>query len=152
MDPAYVQRRTQRSMSDRMLERYPMSNSDLYSSDSSCDDDDISDLVYRNWRLKAPVKLPFRVENFVTDESVTISRRPSDIRPQSIANCVKCNQIRTNPRFRPSSFHSYGKFVPEQKAALCVADDDESSDDQIEMNQQTFPKNRRRTRHKPTTR
>lgn len=145
MEFPHVQRRPQKSMSDRMLERYPMSNSDLFSSDSSYEDE-IFDLVYRNMRPKPPpVKHPFRVENF-TNESVPISRRPPNIRPQSIANCIKCNQIRTNPRFRPSSFHSYGKLLNDQKSILS---DDESSDDQL-MNayQRPFPKNRRRPRHK----
>lgn len=149
MEFPHVQRRPQKSMSDRMLERYPMSNSDLFSSDSSYEDE-IIDLVYRNMRLKPPpVKHPFRVENF-TNESLPISRHPPDIRPQSIANCIKCNQIRTNPRCRPSSFHSYGKLLNDQKLILS---DDESSDDQF-MNayQRPLPKNRRRTRLKTHSR
>lgn len=147
MNFPHVQRRAQSAMSDRMLERYPMSNSDLFSSDSSCEDE-IADLVYRNLRLKASMKLPFRMENYV-DESMPISRHPPDFRPQSVADCSKCNKIRTNPRFRPSSFHSYGKLLNEQKM---FASDDESSDDQVNAYRRPFPKHRRRSRLKTQAR
>lgn len=142
MDYSKVQRRAQRAINDRMLERYPMTNSDLFSSEDSSEDD-LADLFYRNLRFKSPMELPFRMDNFI--DGVPISSRPSEIhRPQSISTCVKCNQIRTNPRFRPSSFHCYGKLQSEQR--VCESDSDDSSENEIKVPQRrSFSNKRRRT-------
>lgn len=143
MEFQHVKRRSQRPMSERMLERYPMTNSDLFSSDNSYEDE-ATNLVHRNMRHKAPVKIPFRVEHFGNGSSCQIP----NIRPQSTTNCMKCNQIRTNPRFRPSSFHSYGKLINDHKWFMSD-NDDESSDDQLRnTSQRPYSKNRRRTYHK----
>lgn len=144
MDYSKVQRRAQRAINDRMLERYPMTNSDLFSSEESSEDD-LADLIYRNLRFKSPMELPFRMDNFI--DGVPISNRPFENRPQSISACVKCNQIRTNPRFRPSSFHCYGKLQNEQK--VCESNSDDSSENEIKVSQRkSFSNKRRRTRLK----
>lgn len=145
MDYSQVQKRARRALSERMFERYPMSNSDLFSSDSS-GEFDISDLVYRNLRFKPPPNPPFRLENFV-DGSVPVSFRSVEFRPQSVAACTKCNQIRTNPRFRPSSFHCYSQLLNEKKIRSFEADGD-STDEQDGMIQRRVTKSRRRTRTK----
>lgn len=144
MDYSKVQRRAQRAINDRMLERYPMTNSDLFSSEDSSEND-LADLIYRNLRFKSPMELPFRMDNIV--DGVPVSRRPSENRPQSISTCVKCNQIRTNPRFRPSSFHCYGKLQNEQR--ICESNSDDSSENEIKVPQRkSFSNKRRRTRLK----
>lgn len=144
MDYSNVQLRAQRAMSERMLERYPMSNSDLFSSEESSEDD-ISDLIYRNFRYrKSAADVPFRLDNPI-DGSVPVLCRPSDTRPHSVSACAKCHSIRTNPRFRPSSFHYYGKLPNEPK--VCVSDD--SSENEIQMPQRkSFSNKRRRARFK----
>lgn len=133
-------------MANRIPSPYRMSNSDLFSSDSSSENG-IDDHIYRNLQ-------PFRMENFITDEIMPISqyRRHIDIRrPQSMTNCKKCSQIRTNPRFRPSSYQCYGKSSNERN--LFESNDDESSDDQISFQKPSFSKIRqRRFRYKNHTR
>lgn len=142
MEYSKVQRRSQRAMSERMLERYPMSNSDLFSSENSSEDD-ISDLVYRNLRFKSPMELPFRMDNF-TDGSLPVSYRLPELRPQSFSACAKCNQIRTNPRFRPNSFHYYGKL--KNMPIVCLSD---TSEDEINLQKRkSFSNKRRRNRLK----
>lgn len=145
MDYSQVQNRARRALSERMFERYPMSNSDLFSSDSSSEVD-ISDLVYRNLRFNPSINPPVRLENFV-DGSVPVSYHPVEIRPQSVAACTKCNQIRTNPRFRPSSYHCYSQLQNEKKVRSFEADGD-STDEQARMIQRKVTKSRRRTRTK----
>lgn len=144
MDYSKVQRRAQRAINDRMLERYPMSNSDLFSSADDSSDDDISDLIYRNLRFKSPMELPFRMDNFV--DGVPVSCRPTENRPKSVSACAKCNQIRTNPRFRPSSFHCYGKLQSELR--FCESDSDSSEDDIKVSQRKSFSNKRRRPRTK----
>lgn len=141
MDYSKVQRRAQRAISDRMMERYPMTNSDLFSSDEESSEDDVSDLIYRNLRFKSPMELPFRMDNYVDGMTV----RAVENRPQSISTCTKCNQIRTNPRFRPSSFHCYGKLQNEHR--IYDSDNDESSEDELKvLEQKSFSNKRRRSR------
>ena len=143
MDYSKVQRRAQRAISDRLMERYPMTNSDLFSSDEESSEDNVSDLIYRNLRFKSPMELPFRMDNFVDGMPV----RHLENRPQSISACSKCNQIRTNPRFRPSSFHCYGKLQNDHR--IYDSDDDESSEDELKvLERKSFSNKRRRSRLK----
>lgn len=146
MDYSKVQLRAQRAMSDRMLERYPMSNSDLFSTDDSSEGD-LSELIYRNLRFKSPMDLPFRIDNSI-DGSVPIVQ-PAN-RPHSVNACAKCNAIRTNPRFRPSSFYFYGKPLNERN--VCV-DSDDSSENEIQVpKRKSFSNKRRRNRLKHSLR
>lgn len=141
MDYLKVQRRAQRAMNDRILERYPMSNSDLFSRE----DDEVSDLIYRSIRFKAPNEPPeFQVDSFV--DGVPVLCCLSGTRPQSISACAKCNRIQTNPRFRPFSFHSYGKLQNEQK--LCESSDNSSEIEDKMSKRKSFSNKRRRSRLK----
>lgn len=143
MDYSKVQRRAQKAINDRMIERYPMTNSDLFSSDDSSEDD-LTDLIYRNLRFKPSMELPFRMDNMV--DGVPVSCRHSKNRPQSISACAKCTQIRTNPRFRPTSLHCYGKLQNEQR--MCESDDDSSEDEIQKPQRKSFSNKRRRSRLK----
>lgn len=149
MDYSKVQLRAQRALNDRMLERYPMSNSDLFSSENSSDDD-ISDLVYRNFRFKPTAELPFRMDSFGDGIVPTICRPLSENRTQSTSACVKCNQIRTNPRFRPNSLHCHAKLQIEQKP--CESSDDSSEADSQIPQRKPFSIKRRRSRLKCNSR
>lgn len=138
MDHLKVQRRAHRAPADRMLERYPMSNSELYSSDISSDED-TSDLVYRNLRFKPP----FQMNSFANN--VCAPSGSVEFQPKSA--CVKCNKIRTNPRFRPSSFHCYGQLQ------RVIVSDEDSSDDQLQStHRNSFSHQRRRARLKCNSR
>lgn len=140
-------------MAKRIPEQYPMAKSDLYSSDSSDSsfENEIDDLNYHNLRPKTAIKLPFQMENFITIENVPIAQRRTDIiRPHSMTNCKKCNQIRTNPRFRPSTFHCYNELSNVRN--VFASNDDELSEDQVSFYKPSYPKNRRRFRHKNQTR
>lgn len=134
-----------RAFNDRMLERYPMSTSDLFISESSSEDnnDDISAEIYRNLRFKSPMESPFRMDSFVDVGSC----RPSAEKRQSVSiACAECNQIRIKPKFRPSSFHCYGKLRNERKFR---ESNDDSSENEIKLPQQkSFSNKRRRSRLK----
>lgn len=138
-----------------MTEQYPMSKSDLYSSDSSSENE-IDDLIHHNLRPNASIELPFRMENFITVENMPVPQRRKDIRPLSMSNCKKCNQIRTNPRFRPSSFHCFNELSNVRNVFQSNNDDDDDdnklSEDQMSFYKPSFPKNRRRFRYKNHTR
>lgn len=158
MDFSQVQCRDQRAMEDRCSERYPVSNSDLFSSSDSSFANEIYDPVYRNLRLKPQNKFPFRMDNLSTDEIPIDTQRHTHFRPQSLITGKTCNRIRTNPRFRPSSFHWYGgKISNERKVFAANYNNDESSEDQMynEFNPPSYPKScrrRRRPRYKTHTR
>lgn len=86
-------------MSDRHLERYPMSSSDLFNSNSSSDED-VSDLVYRNYRFNGNAPPPARLSDAPDEQlPMPVQRRPHSMQ----AHCMKCNMPRTNPKFRHSS-------------------------------------------------
>lgn len=139
MDNLKVQRRAHRAAADRMLERYPMSNSDLYSSDVSSDDD-ISDLIYQNLRFKSPMGPPRQINSFENNRAFVC---PPQLRPRTQIACQRCNNntIRTNPRFRPSSFHCYG-----QLRRPLVSDEDSSEDLPQPNHRSQYSDHRRRAR------
>lgn len=143
MDNLKVQRRAYRAPADRMLERYPMSNSERYSSDISSEED-TSDLVYRNWRFKSPMAQPLQINSLV---NVCEPVGSFEMRPNTHNACVKCNRIRTNPRFRPSSFHCYG-----QLQRVFVSDGDSSEEVEQDAQHKQFSNHRRRARPKCNSR
>lgn len=144
MNSLKVQRRAHRAPADRMLERYPMSNSELYSSDISSDED-ISDLVYRNLRFKTPTGQPHQPNGF--GNLCAPQQSPFEARSHIRNSCAKCNRIRTNPRFRPSSFHCYGQLQ------RVFVSDENSSEDHLQSNQtSSISSHRRRARLKSNSR
>lgn len=134
-------------MAKRMSGKYSIPKSNSYSSDSSFDND-TGDIVYHDLRQKVPIKIPFRMDNSIIVENVPVLERRVDIRPHSLINCKKCNQIRTNPRFRPSSYHCYNELSKVQSIFHSNDAHDESSEDQVSFYKPSFPKNRRRFRYK----
>lgn len=137
MDNLKMQRQAHRAPADRMLERYPMSNSELYSSDISSDEY-ISDLVYRNLRFKTPMGQPYKVNNSAANVYASVGSFENRSHSKGACVNVKCNKIRTNPRFRPSSFHCYGQLQKE------FVSDGDSSDDQLQFIQRNSFSNRHR--------
>lgn len=134
-------------MARRMSEQYSMPKSNSQYSHSSDSSVSSVDVVYHELRQNVPIQIPFRMNSFMPAENVPVSQRRVHIRPNSMANCIKCNQIRTNPRFRPSSFQSdmQSKFLFSNGGG---DDDDESSEDQVSFQKPSFPKNRRRFRYR----
>lgn len=135
-------------MAKRISEQYPISKSNSYISDTGFDNH-TGDIVYRDLRQRVPIQIPFRMDRFHTVENEPVSQRYGTIRPHSLINCKKCNQIRTNPRFRPTSFHCYSELSNAPNIIFhSNDDDDESSEDQMSFNKPSFPKSRRRVRYK----
>lgn len=145
-----VDLKIRKTMAKRVSEQSSMPKPDLFGSDSSFNND-AGDIVYHDLRQNAAINEPFGIDNnFMAIENIPISQRRIDIRPHSMINCKKCNQIRTNPRFRPSSFNCYNQLSNVQNMFQSHYDDDidESSDDQVSFYKPSFPKNRRRFRYK----
>lgn len=136
----------QRSPSERALERYPMSSSDLFISDSTSDDD-VRDVIYRNFNFTKTIEKPFRASDEIY--SPNSQRRPPDIQPhQLLHNCTKCTRIRTNPNFRYSSSFCRSKRHRDMKTASDGQILDTSEDEQTPKPRRSFPHHRRRTRPK----
>lgn len=135
-----------RSPSERGMERYPMSNSDLFISDSSSEDD-VRDLIYRNFQFTKSIEPPFRTTNEI--HSPNNQRRPPDIQPHSmIHSCTKCNRIRTNPNFRYSSAYCRSKRNMDFRIKSDGNNDDTTEDEDTLKPRRSFPHNRRRVRPK----
>lgn len=136
-----------RPTSDRHLERYPMSNSDLINSSSDSSDEDISDLVFRKFRSNGSTAAqpPPRLMDIADEQlPLPIPRRPHSMQP----HCVKCNKIRTNPKFRHSSVLS--STIRTQSNAFASDghyenDYSDSTDDELEQKMRFFSNARRRT-------
>lgn len=127
-------------MARRLSEHYLMPRAELCSSDSSLSND-TGDLIYHDSRQIDTIQMPFQMNQFIPVETVPVPQ----LRPNSLANCKKCNQIRTNPRFRPTSFQSNmrSSFLSND-----YNDDESSKEDQVSFQKPSFPKNRRRFRHR----
>lgn len=139
----------QRIPLNRHMERYPMSSSDLLSSNSS-DDEDVRDLIYRNIRFNSSIEKPFRMPSIIDE----FSQRPPDIRPHSMQNtCIKCNRIRTNPKYR-YSYTSCRSSKLQNNKRFSTSDgqyenSNESSEDECKSHQRrAFQSNRRRIKFK----
>lgn len=124
-------------MARRLSEHYLMPKAELCSSDSSLSND-TGDFIYI--RQNDAIQMPFRMNQFIPVETLPLPQ----LRPNSLANCKKCNQIRTNPRFRPTSFQST------MRSSFLSNDynDESSEEDQVSFQKPSFPKNRRRFRHR----
>lgn len=135
----------QRIPLNRHMERYPMSSSDLLSSNSSSDED----LIYRNIRLNSSIERPFRMPSIVDE----FTQRPPEIQPHSMLNtCIKCNRIRTNPKFRYSYTSCRSKLHDNKRFSTSdgqYENSDNSSEDACKSQQRrAFHSNRRRIKFK----
>lgn len=140
----------QLSPTERALERYPMAKSDLLISDSSSSENDVRDLIYRNYRFSQSLEPPFRISN--ENHSPNINRRPPDIQPHTIIHsCVKCNRIRTNPHFRYSSVFCRNQRHKDLRTTSDggqYENDETTDEEEILKPRRSFPQKRRRIRPK----
>lgn len=125
----------------RHMERYPMSSSDLLSSNSSSDAD-IRDLIYRNYQSNKSIER-FGQMPTISNE---YTRRPGNAanRPFSMIT-PKCTKIRTNPKYRYSYSNGPSKSGdPRQFDEHCENSGDNSSESQCSPVQRHSQRLRRR--------
>lgn len=128
----------------RHMERYPMSGSDLISSNSSSEND-IKDLIFRNYRSNQSIER-FGQMPSILDE---FQPRSSDNnRPHSLIS-TKCSRIRTNPKYRYSYSNCHSKICEPRRFSTSdghYENSDNSSESQCSPVQRYAQRNRRRYR------
>lgn len=127
------------------MERYPMSSSDLLSSNSSSEND-MRDLIYRNYQLNHSFERFYQMANARNDLTAHRSHDNKN-RPHSMFT-PKCTKIRTNPKYRYSYSNCHSKVCNRQRfPTFNCENSDNSSDSQCSPIQQRQSQRNRR-RHK----
>lgn len=135
----------ERMPSMRHMERYPMSSSDLLSSNSSSEND-MRDLIYRNYQSNHSFERFYQMPS-VLNEFNAYRSCDNNIRPHSMFT-PKCTKIRTNPKYRYSYSNCHSKVCERRRFPTLdghCENSDNSSDSQCSpVQQRQSQRNRRR--------